>query len=348
MAEARPIGVGVIGLGFMGRMHVDAYRGAAAAGFANRLIAVCDRDPERRAGRIAARGNLEKDRGEARLFDPGAVRGCADPLELIADRAVELVSICTHTETHVPLALAALEAGKHVLVEKPLALSSRAIEPLAAAARVSRTLCMPALCMRFWPGWSWLRERVVAGDLGRVRSAVFRRLGSRPAWAGEFYGDAAKSGGALFDLHVHDADFVEWCFGTPESVSSTGSLDHVTTLYRYADGPSHVVAEGGWDHAPGFPFRMRFTVVFDEATADFDLAREPQLLLARGGRAEPVELPRTTGYDEEVRHLLARIRSGTRDLAATIDGALSHTKLIEAERASLESGEAVRCAPATL
>jgi predicted dehydrogenase len=172
------------------------------------------------------------------------------------------------------------------------------------------------------------------GALGAVQSAVFRRLGSRPGWAG-FYADAERSGGALFDLHVHDADFVTWCFGAPDSVASAGSLDHVTTLYRYAGGPPHVVAEGGWDHAPGFPFQMRYTVVFEHATADFDLARDPKLVLARDGNVTSIELPATSGYDEEVRHLLAHIQSGSRALDATIADALAHTRLLEAERRSL-------------
>lgn len=334
---SRPVGVGILGLGFMGRTHLRAWRAAAEAGFENRLVAVCDRDPARRAGSSGPRGNLEGEGGEGPLFDPSAVRAYEDPRELLADPAVELVSICTHTETHVPLALAALEAGKHVLVEKPLGLRSADIEPLARAAGAARTLCMPALCMRFWPGWDLLRERILSGEHGPVRSAVFRRLSARPAWSADFYADSARSGGALLDLHVHDADFVLWCFGAPRELGSAGSLDHITTLYRYPGGPAHVVAEGGWDHTPGFEFRMGYTVVFERATLDFDSARKDALVLARDGRSEPIALPPISGYDAEVRHLLRCIEQGARPHASIAD-ALAHTRLIEAERASLASG----------
>ena len=101
------------------------------------------------------------------------------------------------------------------------------------------------------------------GNFGAVRSASFQRLTSRPVWSPEFYGDYGRSGGALIDLHIHDTDFVRWCFGEPDSVDTAGGLDHMTTLYRYPSGPSHVVAEGGWDPTPGFEFRMRFVVVFE-------------------------------------------------------------------------------------
>jgi predicted dehydrogenase len=341
-APAGPVRVGVLGLGFMGRMHVEAYRAANAAGLPNRLVAVCDPDPLRRAGRVPPAGNL-RTAGAARLFDPREVDGHAAPEELLARDDIDLVSICTWTDSHVDLALAALAAGKHVLVEKPVALRERPAARLAAAARAARTLCMPALCMRFWPGWTWLHDAVADGRFGAVRSAAFRRLAAQPAWAGSFYGDPERSGGALFDLHVHDADFVAWTFGPPRAVCSAGSADHVTTLYRYdPPGPDHVTAEGGWDHAEGFPFRMGFTVVFERATAEFDSARDPPLRVWRDGAEQALELPAGTGYDGEVRHLLAAVRRGVPrgGLLATCDEAESLTRLLVAEQRSLASGQA--------
>jgi len=195
--------------------------------------------------------------------------------------------------------------------------------------------------MRFWPGWDWLKERVGDGSLGKVKSAVFQRLGTRPKWS-SFYADDARSGGALVDLHIHDADFVRWLFGDPAEVSSTGSLDHVTTLYRYEGGPEHVVAEGAWNHEAGFQFRMRYIVVFERATADFDFGRTPQLLLVREGNAEPVALPAASAYEEQVRYFLGAVVEGRRELRASVADALGVARLLEAERASLEGGRAVR------
>jgi predicted dehydrogenase len=331
------IGVGVIGFGFMGRTHLAAYRAADRAGFPNRVLALCDRDLARIGGGAFQLGNLEQGNGNPREGIAGlAVH--ADPAELLADERIELVSICTPTDTHVALALQALAAGKHVVVEKPVALRARDVARLAAAAKRARRTCMPAMCMRFWPGWSWLKEQVGSRAFGRVRSAVFRRLAAPPSWSRGFYGNAKKSGGALFDLHVHDADFVRHCFGAPAAVASTGSLDHLTTCYRFARGPEHVVAEGGWDHTPGFPFFMGFTVVFERATAEFALGRG--LALSREGRTEPVELPSSTGYDGEIRHALAVVAGRTK-LRATVDEAVGLVAMLEAERRSLETGRPV-------
>ncbi len=341
MKRKREIRIGVIGLGFMGRTHVRAYRKAAAAGFASRLVAVCDRDAARLAGEPGERGNLEEAAPDEPLFDPAEVHAYATPELLLADKEVELVSICSPTDTHVDLAIAALRAGKHVVVEKPVALSSSEVERLAEVAADSPGLCMPAMCMRFWPGWRWLKERIESGEHGPVRSAVFRRLGSRPDWSPGFYDDPQKSGGALFDLHVHDSDFAFWCFGKPQAVTTAGSIAHLTTAYRYADGPAHVVAEGGWDHTPGFAFRMGYTVVFERATADFDFLRDPPLVLSREGSAEPVELAAETGYDAELRHVLAGLATGIERLDVTVGDALELTRILEAERRSLETGQPV-------
>ena len=338
--STQPIGVGVVGLGFMGRTHLAAWQAAARAGLGCRLAAVADGQRARLDGRAQRGGNLATGASEA-LFDPRELFATENARELFARPDVQAVSLCTPTDTHVELALAALEHGKHVLLEKPVALRSADVARLADAARGARTLCMPAHCMRFWPGWDWLKQRVADGSFGAVTSAVFQRLGSRPQWS-SFYRDAARSGGALVDLHIHDADFVRWLFGDPAEVASTGSLDHVSTLYRYADGPAHVAAEGAWDHAAGFQFRMRYIVVFEQATADFDLGRTPQLLCVRGGRAEPVELPARSAYEEQVQHFLGAITSGSRELRATLDDALGVARLLEAERESVASSRAVR------
>ena len=331
MSEA--IGVGVIGMGFMGRTHVRSYAEAARTGLPNRLVALCDRNLERLTG-STERGTFETG-DEGPLFDPQETRVVSDPRELLVLEEVDVVSICTPTDSHVDLAIQALEAGKHVLVEKPVALVASEVERLAAAAANSDRVCMPAMCIRFWPGWSWLRDAVRDRTYGAVTSAVFRRLAPRPAWGREFYEDTARSGGALFDLHVHDADFVRCLFGEPDDVTSTGTEHHVTTLYHYANGPAHVVAEGGWDHADGFPFHMGYTVLFENATASWSIERDPALHIAVNGEDKAVrDVQRGTGYDFEIRHLLAVLR-GEEELSATIEEAVGLTRMLERERASL-------------
>ncbi|MCH7793413.1 MAG: Gfo/Idh/MocA family oxidoreductase [Planctomycetes bacterium] len=334
------IGVGVIGLGFMGARHIRAY---AAAGRENpcRIVAVCDRDEDRLTGTASGSGNIGSG-AEDRLFDPAELATYTDVEAMLADDSVELVSVCTHTDTHVDTAIAALRAGKHVLVEKPVAIEPDDISRLAVAADESGRLCMPAMCMRFWPAWAWLKDRIDDESFGRVQSAVFRRLGSMPTWARDFYADESRSGGALVDLHIHDTDFVTHCFGMPRSVSSAGSVNHVTTAYRFSDaGPRHVVAEGAWGHSPSFGFHMSFIVSFERATVAFDLAREQQLVLYGHERPEPIDVDSSSGYDGEIRALLQAVREKAPVPPATLREAIDVARVLGAERASLLTGETV-------
>lgn len=344
MSTKSEVLTGVIGLGFMGATHIRAYQAAAASGYPCRLIAVADPDTTRLSGTISTAGNLDTGTS-SRLFDPATTTTYADPAALLSDPRIHLVSICTHTDSHVELAIAALSAGKHVLVEKPVAISSLDVHRLAEVARGSGKLCMPGMCMRFWPAWDWLHEKIQTREFGRVLSATFHRLGCPPAWSHDFYNDFTRSGGTLFDLHIHDTDFIRWCFGRPSEVVSTGSMRHLTTLYRYpqAKGPMHVVAEGGQDHSPGFGFRMRYVVAFEHATADFDIGRSPKLLLSRDGKCEPVPIEEGAGYDGQIRHLVRIISEGKTpaELRATLEQAVEVTQILEAERQSFETGRAV-------
>src|SRR5262245_15576256 len=141
------IGVGVIGLGFMGRVHAGAYARARSAGVDCRLVAVGDPRPAVAAARTGE--NLQVGEGEQLGAE---VRRYASAAEVLRDADVELVSICTPTDTHAALAVEALEAGKHVLLEKPVATTAEEVARVAAAARGSGRLLVPAMCMRLWRG----------------------------------------------------------------------------------------------------------------------------------------------------------------------------------------------------
>jgi len=119
------IKVGVIGIGMMGSTHLDIYSRLKQA----RVVAISDIDPDKLSGKARAKGNIE---GQAQgLFDMAAVRKHDEGMKLIADEEVELVDICLPTPLHMKYARAALKAGKHVMVEKPLARTRREADILA-------------------------------------------------------------------------------------------------------------------------------------------------------------------------------------------------------------------------
>lgn len=337
-----PIGLGIIGPGFMGRTHARAFESARAAGLPCRIVAVAPGGfGDAASGNLPASGQTPLDLATVTLH-PAAEA-------LFADPRVHAVSLCTPTDTHVDLAIAALRAGKHVLVEKPVAISSGDVRRLADAARQAKLVCLPGMCMRYWPGWTWLRDRVRGGELGRVRWAHFERVGSRPTWSPDFYRDPTRCGGAIFDLHIHDVDFIVHLFGMPSSVSSIGTIDRVTTQYRFdaADAPGHVVADGGWVETPGFPFRMRFTIEFERGVAEFDLSRAQPLAVHTDESVQArigVPSVKGAGYEGQALAFIIAVTAHQRGepvtLPVTLEEAEGVTRVIEAEVKSLTSGVA--------
>ena len=331
------IGIGVLGLGFMGRTHLRAYATAIAAGANASVLAVCDRS----SNCLETNGRPKRllpGEDDAPLFDPQQVTCLTELEELFARKDIQLVSICTPTDSHVDLAIAALRAGKNVLLEKPVALSSAEVQRLIDAEATAPGFCLPAMCMRFWPGWSWLKPAIETGRYGKVLSASFRRLCARPDWSPGFYDSLSRSGGALFDLHIHDVDLVQWLFGTPNQIQSAGDLHHITTTYTFPDGPTHVSAQGGWNHTPGFPFQMHYTVIFEEATADYNSTRDPALQFYQHGQLQELEPAMTfpegqSGYDGEIRHALEVCQGATPSIG--LGDALALAQTLERERTAL-------------
>jgi len=258
---------------------------------------------------------------------------------LLARADIDLVSICTPTDTHVDLVRAAIAARKHVLVEKPTALDANAIDALAREADAAGVLAMPAHCMRFWPAWAWMAKAVREQRYGRVKRALFRRLGARPAWSQDFYLDVARSGGAAIDLHIHDADFVRFCFGEPSDVHASGSRMHVHAKYRYSDGLI-VEAEGAWFDNPNFSFTMTARIECERGTLDFSIGRVPELTVTEASVESTIvagrDYPIGNGYDAEVSELLAAIQSGARIAPVTLFDAAATQRLLDREMSALE------------
>ena len=323
----REIGVGIIGVGFMGRTHLGAYSGTP--GCAVRALY----DPAQRA---AAAGNLITGGGADALL--ASLPRASSVEELLARRDIDLVSICTPTDTHADLVRAAIRAKKHALVEKPTALDAGLIDQLDREARAAGVLAMPAHCMRFWPAWAWMAEAVRTARFGRPLRASFRRLGARPAWSQDFYLDVARSGGAIVDLHIHDADFVRFAFGEPTTVEARGSRMHVDTRYRFESGPHAglvVEAEGGWMDDPNFAFMMVASIQCERAVIDFRLGREQELIVVEDGVQRALvagsDYPSGTGYDHEIAALVEAIRTGAAQAPVTLADAAATQRLLDRE-----------------
>jgi predicted dehydrogenase len=328
--------IGVAGLGFMGGTHLRAYRKIARA----EVVAVASSDAKKLAGdRSGPRGNLEQ---SSEPLDLGEAARYRTAKELIADPAVEAVDLCVPSYLHATLALAALQAGKHVLVEKPMALSAGDCDAMIEASQESNRVLMVAQVLRFWPEYVEARRRVLSGELGAVRAASFRRKCAAPAWS-PWMRDRAKSGGGIFDLLIHDVDFALHLLGKPKAVTALGvedlanGLDVVDARFEYESGIP-VSISGGWYLPSEYPFSMEFSIVLDGGTLDFHSAHRRLTLYRKGGPAVELPLPASDAFQSELEAFVAACERGSGPKECRPEDSSLATRMALAMRMSRDHG----------
>jgi len=339
------INVGIVGLGFMAATHLKAYEKVEGV----EVTAICNPSGRHLDGDFSeVFGNHGSD--ETLQLDMSRVKAFRDYEAMLGESDLQLIDICSPTLIHPEQAVQALQAGKHVLVEKPVARSSEDARRIVQAVEEGDAFLMPAMCLRFWKEWQFLKEAIADERFGRVLAVRFRRVAQPPGWGKGHFHDGAKSGGALLDLHIHDVDFVNHCFGRPKSVFATGyqkfsgAIDHVVAQYE-VEGGAMVHAEGGWAMAPGFGFNMSYTANFERATIDYDVARAPGEVLKvfetdkdpQVIAADPVD-----GYVGEIQYLVDAIQSGNAPERVTAKDGLTSIEICEAEEESILEGKRVQ------
>ena len=239
-SKPTPLRVGVIGAGWPGERHAEGY---LASGLAQ-VVAVSDLEPARRAAFAA---------------EYAVLRSYADYNDLLADPEVEAVSVALPNFLHAPATIAALEAGKHVLCEKPPAVTLAEARAMAATAERQGLVLAFAHQRRFNPSSEALRLRLAAGALGEVYQsrAVWTRTWGVPQGVGGWFTDPARAGGgSLIDIGIHVMDLGWFLMGCPAPVSVSGQVynkfpeltktdDSAFALIRFADGRSLQV-ESSW------------------------------------------------------------------------------------------------------
>ncbi|MBX4147027.1 Gfo/Idh/MocA family oxidoreductase [Paenibacillus sp. FSL W7-1279] len=221
----KSINVGVIGTGSISAMHLQSYEKHANAN----LLAVCD---------------LNEERAQRAAEKYGATKVYTDYNELLADPEIDAVSICTWNNTHAEISIAALNAGKHVLVEKPLCRTVEEALQVQEAVKSSGKLLQVGFVRRYDPNAQMLREFADKGEFGDIyfaKASSVRRLGNPGGW----FSDIERSGGGpLIDIGVHVIDLCWYMMGRPKPVSVSantyrklGNRSNVRNLsfYKAAD-----------------------------------------------------------------------------------------------------------------
>lgn len=313
MPSGAKIRVGLAGIGFMGVTHFNAYKAIRGA----KVEAIAEEDPIKRTGDWSGvRGNFGSGGGQV---DVSKLRVYADYADMARDPDLDLIDICLPTPAHAKAAITCLQAGKHVLLEKPIALSLADADSMLQAAKKAKRHLFVGHVLRYFPQYRYLKQACSSGRLGKLLAARFRRIIARPNWPTgglNWFNDPKKSGGAVIDLHIHDADYVLHLLGKPKAVDSrgvparAGTFDYITTQYDFGRNGPAVTSEGGWIAAQGLPFEQSFEAYFEKGTILYNSSDRPLTLLDhKGGKVEP-KLSTEDGFVAEIKAVIQPLAEG--------------------------------------
>jgi len=302
------LGVAVIGTGFWGRNHARVYKELEET----ELLAVCDI-------------NLERTKSVAKQFD---VTPYTNVGKMLKRKDLQAVSVCTWSTSLAKEALKSLKAGKHVLVEKPMAVDAKQAEKLLEIAKKERLHLTVGFLMRFIPGIHYIKKAVEGKTIGELVSATAKRVSEWP----ERIGDV----GVVKDIAIHDIDMIRYLFGEePMAVyAKTGNMkhrkfeDYAQIMLTFESGRSAFI-ESNWLT----PYKTRTLVVtgskaimkLDYITQELTIEDAKETVQPRNPWQEPLKL--------ELQHFANCISKKEKPLITGIDG----LKALEIADAALKS-----------
>ncbi|GAB6926463.1 Gfo/Idh/MocA family oxidoreductase [Paenibacillus sp. JCM 10914] len=334
--------VGILGFGFMGRMHFDNYVRLIEEGAEVELVAICDLRIEELKN-STANGNMATERD---VYDLTPYRLYDHVDEMLKQEELDIVDVCLPTYLHADMTCMLLEQGIHVMCEKPMAGSTKeAWRMVEAAERTGKTL-MIGQCLRFWPAYEYLKACVEDGRYGSVVAGEFYR-GSEPPKG--WFLEGEKSGGCITDMHVHDVDMIHWLMGKPQQVSTfaktvieCSSYDVVSTHYRYEDG-NVINAHADWTLHGEHGFYMGYRVNLEQATLVFE--NNELKVYPEDAAGFTAALSEDSGYYRELKYFIESVAQGTPVTVCTPASAAASLEIIEAEIRSANANGALETLP---
>lgn len=307
------IKVGIIGTG-IGRHHARGYRNCADV----EIKAFCD---------------VDIDRARACAEEFGAKDVYTDYEKLLADDEIQAVSVCTPNSLHAPMTIAAFEAGKHVICEKPISTNASDAERMVEAGKKSGKIFMMAFNNRFRGDTQALKKCIEQGDLGEIyyaKTGWLRRKGT-PRLGTWFTQKELAGGGPLIDLGVHVLDLALWLMGNPKPVYVLGSTyakfgpelakqhnkiydveDLAAAMVKLENGAT-VMLEASW-HSHVEHEKIYTQLIGTKGGAEFDPLR---IYTDVNGQSADIRLqhPNQSGHEMEIVHFIECIRENKTPIA---------------------------------
>ena len=323
-----------MGSGYIGNVHAQAMENSSAV----KLAAFVEKDD--------AKGKAASEKFGVPCF--------ADAGEMLTKTNPDIIDICLPSVFHEEFVLFAAKNKKHVICEKPFSLTSDACTRMVKACADAGVHFMVAQVLRWFPEYMKIKETLP--KLGSLHGVTCYRLAQHPNWT-NWHRDPKVSGGGLFDLHLHEIDYLYSLFGEVDHVyaagwkSPSGCWNHVLSTLTFKNGVK-VQAEGCCEMIGNFPFSASFRAVGDNGTLDYKLsagfnienlgaASNKLTLFMKDKEPEGVEWIAGDGFQIELEAFAESVETG-KPVPIPPENSVYIIKIIEAIQRSLETGNTVK------
>jgi predicted dehydrogenase len=323
--------VGIIGAGTMGEVHAAAWRAVG--------------------GDLVGCTSLHPAQREA-LAERYDIRAFADYTELLD--YVDIIDICVPTPLHRAMVLHAARAKKHVICEKPIALTLEDAKAMIQGCDQAGVRLFVGMVVRFFPQYRLAKELVANGQLGQLGVIRLKRASYPPqpsTLQNNWYIDESRSGGMIIDLMIHDFDYARWLAGEVERVyavrgrSAKGPAQYAQAILRFRSGAMALV-EGGWANPPGI-FRTAIDISGSAGVIEWDSDQTPTVRTfvppkssTTAGVGLPISGLTEDPYTAEIRHAYQAMRSGT-PFEVTAKDAFQSLRIALSVKESIATGRPV-------
>lgn len=329
--------VAIIGGGFISNIHAQCYKNLGV--------------------KIEAMADIsEKVRQEFKeKYNCKTYSSTEEMLENVSDN-IDLVDICAPTFLHEEFMLLALKHNKHVICEKPLSINIDFVENIIDKFENNNRYLMTAQVLRFWAEYVKIKEWIEEGVFGNIKLVSAMRLAQHPK--SEWFYNPKKSGGGIFELHIHDIDFLCYLFGDVKEVYANGSKDEneswdfINSSIKFKNGIS-ASAQGIFGITDNYPFTANMKVIGDKATAEYSISagvnldsdgkQSNSLILYRKGKEPIIEnIKSKDAYELELEYFINCVKNNKKPEIVNLDSIRKTIETITCLVKSLESGEIIR------
>lgn len=298
--------VAVVGFGFMGMTHTVNLLKLSGV----ELVAIVVRDINGLASKLSSEsGNFST--GDIDEETIQSINKYNSLEECLLAEQLDAVHICVHTDLHFDMTKTALSNGINVFLEKPMVLDVARGEELIKLAGQNNCLFMVGHVVRFMSPYEKLKTWIEKQSFGKLKFLSLTRFSGVPAW-GQWKEKQQKfgsSGGALFDLVIHDIDYANYLFGVPDQIESIylpGTLsvhDYVSANWSFKDSDIKVKIEGGNIFHSSFPFQAGFMASFDKASIQYTTMKPEIIQIADNEKVSEISAEDgTDGFFNEIEY----------------------------------------------